>query len=186
VAAAAADSSQPGHTAAAAAAAADGQAVSRSSSSLYLPMLDALPVCPGGFAPGLSPAEAVVRLNSLYTTWEELCAKQVGACVSEGGGTKKLCAERVGAGWRPGLCMCVCGRRGWGEKELGQGASVFGQVRGQWGGGGKTAMVCCSGMLHNSSGCKVRQPAPMLCRLWCGLWSFPGQQCCTKLRLLSQ
>jgi hypothetical protein len=26
---------------------------------------------------GLSPAEAVVRLNSLYTTWEELCAEQV-------------------------------------------------------------------------------------------------------------
>ena len=35
-----------------------------------------------------SAAEAVVRLNSLYTTWEELCAKQVGVfvCVRTWGG----------------------------------------------------------------------------------------------------
>jgi hypothetical protein len=31
-----------------------------------------------GLAPALlNPAEAVVRLNSLYTSWEELCAQQV-------------------------------------------------------------------------------------------------------------
>jgi hypothetical protein len=33
---------------------------------------------------GLSPAEAVVRLNSLYTTWQELCAEHVGGRQEEG------------------------------------------------------------------------------------------------------
>lgn len=56
-----------------------GSAVSRSSSAVRLLGLDGVPepVGVGPFPPGLSPAEAVVRLNSLYTTWEELCAKQV-------------------------------------------------------------------------------------------------------------
>ncbi|KAF8057779.1 walR [Scenedesmus sp. PABB004] len=31
---------------------------------------------PGGVGGGLTPAEAVVTLNSLYTTWEELCARE--------------------------------------------------------------------------------------------------------------
>jgi hypothetical protein len=80
-------SSQQQLAAAAAAAdqAADGAAdaaasngVSRSGSLLGLSALDVSgPLSLGAFAPGLSPAEAVVRLNSLYTTWEELCAKQV-------------------------------------------------------------------------------------------------------------
>jgi hypothetical protein len=87
-------SSQQQLTAAATAAAAAGSAaggggegggaegtssVSRSGSGLALASLESSgPLGVGDFAPGQSPAEAVVRLNSLYTTWEELCAKQVG------------------------------------------------------------------------------------------------------------
>jgi hypothetical protein len=88
----------PGDTAAAAAAAEDGQSVSRSGSALCLPgLVSSLPVCPGGYAPGLSPAEAVVRLNSLYTTWEELCAKQVGGRGGVGGGGGCGVAGEAGA-----------------------------------------------------------------------------------------
>jgi hypothetical protein len=80
-AAAAAADQATGSAADAAADAAAGSAngVSRSGSLLGLSGLDVSgPLSLGGsFAPGLSPAEAVVRLNSLYTTWEELCAKQV-------------------------------------------------------------------------------------------------------------
>lgn len=80
LAAAAADQATgPAADSAAANDAAAGNGVSPSGSLLGLAGMDVSgPMSVGTFAPGLSPAEAVVRLNSLYTTWEELCAKQVG------------------------------------------------------------------------------------------------------------
>lgn len=68
----------------------NGLVVSRSGSALGLMGLEAGPLGLGAFPPGLSPAEAVVRLNSLYTTWEELCAQQ------------------VGRSWMGSLGHCVC------------------------------------------------------------------------------
>lgn len=97
------------------AAAAAAGAVSRSSSGVGLTGGDvstSLPV--GPYSSGLSPAEAVVRLNSLYTTWEELCAKQVGGYLgmgSYGGIREQEEGYRVGfaifGGWGGGTVLAV-------------------------------------------------------------------------------
>lgn len=58
---------------------------------------------------GLSPAEAVVTLNSLYTTWEELCAQRV----SRGGRWGQLvwCCEQGWAVGAAGVLLCMAAWR---------------------------------------------------------------------------